>query len=87
LDAFIKTRLCNAQSNKNVLIHNTKQIELGIWVEYFFGLWFLLTDKIEGHFVESMSIAPLYLTSIVDYILDNYIFEDSQCPQSILNLS
>jgi hypothetical protein len=49
----------------------------------FFGLSFLSSDEVKFGFFELMSIAPLIVTDFTDYILDNYISEDSQCPPFI----
>ncbi|XP_022169254.1 uncharacterized protein LOC111033019 [Myzus persicae] len=48
------------------------------WLEFFLSF-----DEVECGFVELMSIAPPDVTDFSDYILDNYISEDSQFPPFI----
>jgi hypothetical protein len=49
----------------------------------YWSLTTTLSNEVEFGFVELMSIAPPYVTEFTDYIIDNYIFEDSQFPPLI----
>ena len=49
----------------------------------YFGLNFLSSNEVECGFVKLISIAPPDVTDFTNYILDNYISEDSQFPPFI----
>jgi hypothetical protein len=49
----------------------------------FFGLSFLLSNEVEFGLVKLMSIVPPDVREFTDYIIDNYISEDSQFPPII----
>jgi len=71
------------QSYKHLLKHYTEKTDTGVWLQYFFCLSFLSSNEVEYGFVELMSIAPPDVTDFTDYILDNYVSEDSQFPPLI----
>jgi hypothetical protein len=58
-----------------------RRSDTGIWLQHFFSLSFLSSDEVELGFVKLMSIAPPDVTNFNDYILDNYVFEDTKLPK------
>ena len=50
------------------------------WLHWFFGLTHLPPDKIYEDFVDLLHIASIEAESFLEYLLDNYVRDNSQFP-------